>query len=103
VLRSFIASCKRPGVEPVAWFRDVLSHIPPHSITKLSDLLPHNWTQTSSPSQALLVQREMDSGRSLLASIQPFRGLVWTDTVQCSRGQTSLVNLQLVSKRNRVN
>ena len=25
VLRSFIASCKRCGVEPFAWFRDVLS------------------------------------------------------------------------------
>jgi hypothetical protein len=28
VLRSFIASCKRSGVEPFAWFRDVLSSIP---------------------------------------------------------------------------
>jgi hypothetical protein len=52
VLRSFIASCKRSGVEPFAWFGDVLSHIPAHSITKLSDLLPHNWTQASSPSEA---------------------------------------------------
>ena len=43
VLRSFIASCKRCGVEPFAWFRDVLSRIPAHSITRLSELLPHNW------------------------------------------------------------
>jgi len=41
VLRSFIASCKRSGVEPFAWFRDVLSRIPGHSITRLSELLPH--------------------------------------------------------------
>src|SRR5262249_54782930 len=33
VLRSFITSCKRSGVEPFAWFRDVLSRIPAHSIT----------------------------------------------------------------------
>jgi transposase len=43
VLRSFIASCKRCGVEPFAWFRDVLSRIPAHSIIRLSELLPHNW------------------------------------------------------------
>jgi len=52
VLRSFIASCKRCGVEPFAWFRDVLSRIPTHSITRLSELLPHNWQPASSPAQA---------------------------------------------------
>jgi hypothetical protein len=43
VLRSFIATCKRCGVEPFAWFHDVLARIPAHSITRLSELLPHNW------------------------------------------------------------
>ncbi|GAC1659662.1 MAG: IS66-like element IS682 family transposase [Acidobacteriaceae bacterium] len=43
VLRSFIASCKRCGVEPFAWFRDVLSRIPAHSIQRLNELLPQNW------------------------------------------------------------
>jgi transposase len=43
VLRSFIASCKRNGVEPFTWFHDVLSRIPAHPITRLSELLPHNW------------------------------------------------------------
>ena len=43
VLRSFVASCKRCGVEPFAWFRDVLSRIPAHSITRLGELLPENW------------------------------------------------------------
>jgi len=52
VLRSFIASCKRCGVEPFAWFRDVLSRIPAHSITRLSELLPHNWKPTISRAQA---------------------------------------------------
>lgn len=52
VLRSFIASCKRCSVEPFAWFRDVLSRIPEHSITRLSELLPHTWKPATSPSQA---------------------------------------------------
>jgi transposase len=52
VLRSFIASCKRCGVEPFAWFRDVLSRIPGHSITRLSELLPHNWQRATSPVQS---------------------------------------------------
>jgi transposase len=52
VLRSFIASCKRSGVEPFAWFRDVLSRIPAHSITRLSELLPHNWKPATSPAHA---------------------------------------------------
>ena len=52
VLRSFIASCKRCGVEPFAWFRDVLSRIPAHSITRLSELLPHNWQPGTCPAQA---------------------------------------------------
>jgi transposase len=52
VLRSFIATCKRCAVEPFAWFRDVLSRIPVHSITRLSELLPHNWKPATSPSQA---------------------------------------------------
>jgi transposase len=51
VLRSFIASCKRSGIEPFAWFRDVLSRIPAHSITRLSELLPQNWTLATSPAQ----------------------------------------------------
>lgn len=53
VLRSFIASCKRCGVEPFAWFRDVLSRIPAHSVNRLNELLPHNWKPlANSPAHA---------------------------------------------------
>jgi hypothetical protein len=51
LLRSFIASCKRCGVEPFAWFHDVLSRIPAHSITRLSELLPQNWKPITCPAQ----------------------------------------------------
>jgi len=49
VLRSFIASCKPCGIEPFAWFRDVLSRIPAHSISRLSELLPHHWKPFAPP------------------------------------------------------
>jgi transposase len=43
VLRSFVASCELAGVEPFAWFHDVLTRIAECSIQQLDDLLPHNW------------------------------------------------------------
>jgi transposase len=43
VLRSFVASCQRIGIDPFTWFKDVLSRIASHPITKLNELLPHNW------------------------------------------------------------
>ncbi len=52
VLRSFIATCKRCGVEPFAWFHDVLARIPAHSISRLSELMPHNWKPLASLAQA---------------------------------------------------
>jgi transposase len=44
ILRSFVASCQRAGVEPFTWLKDVLSRIGAHPIPRLSELLPHNWT-----------------------------------------------------------
>jgi transposase len=43
VLRSFVASCQRVGVDPFAWFKDILSRIADHPITRIAELLPHNW------------------------------------------------------------
>ena len=43
VLRSFVASCQRVGVDPFVWLKDVLSRIATHPITRLNELLPHNW------------------------------------------------------------
>jgi len=48
VLRSFVSTCQRAGIDPYTWLKDVLSRIAAHPITRLTELLPHNWT----PSQA---------------------------------------------------
>ncbi len=45
VLRSLVASCQRVGVDPFAWLKDVLGRIGEHPITRLAELLPHNWTR----------------------------------------------------------
>jgi transposase len=43
VLRSFVASCQRVSANPFAWLKDALSRIAAHPITRLTELLPHNW------------------------------------------------------------
>jgi transposase len=48
VLRSFVASCQRIRIDPFAWLKDILSRIACHPITRLAELLPHNWA----PAQA---------------------------------------------------
>jgi transposase len=43
VLRSFVACCQRTGIDPFAWFKDVLSSIASYPINRIADLLPHHW------------------------------------------------------------
>ena len=43
VLRSFVASCQRAGRDPFAWFKDILTRIADHPVTRIAELLPHNW------------------------------------------------------------
>jgi hypothetical protein len=51
VLLSFIAMCKRNAVEPFAWFRDVLSRVATHPISRIEELLPHNWKTLAAAAQ----------------------------------------------------
>jgi transposase len=46
VLRSFSATCELIGVEPFAWFQDVLSRIADHPVSRLDELLPHRWAES---------------------------------------------------------
>ena len=46
VLRSFAASCQRAGVDPFSWLKDVLTRISSHPITRIAELLPHNWKRS---------------------------------------------------------
>ena len=38
VLRSFVASCQRVGVNPFTWLKDILSRIAAHPVTRLAEL-----------------------------------------------------------------
>jgi len=57
--------------------------------------------RTFAGSQDVLVQREMESGRPCYGVYSHFEGPVWT-TPSNVVGQTSMLTLQLVSKRNQV-
>jgi transposase len=43
VLRSFVTSCELAGIDPFAWFRDVLGRIAEHPVKRIEELLPHRW------------------------------------------------------------
>jgi hypothetical protein len=66
VLRSFVASCQRVGIDPYAWFQDVLTRIATHPITRLAELLPHNWKLARAESQL-----HRSAGRSKKAHKSP--------------------------------
>lgn len=43
VLRSFVTSCELAGIDPFAWFRDVIGRIAEHPVKRIEELLPHRW------------------------------------------------------------
>ena len=48
MLYSFLGTCKINNVNPFEWLRDILRRIPSHSVNKLEQLLPNNWTPAGS-------------------------------------------------------
>ena len=43
LLQSFVSSCQRVGVDPFVWLKDILTRLADHPITRIAELLPHNW------------------------------------------------------------
>jgi len=46
MLYSFLGTCKINNVNPFEWLKDILRRIPSHSVNKLEQVLPNNWTPT---------------------------------------------------------
>jgi len=42
---SFFGTCRRHGINPYHWLKDVLKRIPEHKANKLQELLPQNWAK----------------------------------------------------------
>ncbi|MGY4385724.1 transposase [Pedobacter sp. UYP24] len=47
MLYSFMGTCKKNGVNPFEWLRDILIRIPEHHANKLDELLPQNWVNST--------------------------------------------------------
>ena len=45
MMYTFFASCKRNGVNPFEWLKNVLTRISDHPINRIEELLPNNWKQ----------------------------------------------------------
>ena len=44
VFYTFFAACKNHNIDPQEWLTDVLERIHDHKVSKLHELMPHNWT-----------------------------------------------------------
>lgn len=44
-----LVTCRQPGLEPFAYLRDVLTHLPTHPRIRLWDLIPRGWHAVRSP------------------------------------------------------
>lgn len=49
ILFSLVASCKLAGVDPFAWFRDVLARIATHPADRMHELIPREWKTRFAP------------------------------------------------------
>jgi len=48
IIYSLLGSCRRAGVEPFAYFKDVLSRLPSAMMAEIPSLTPRNWAEASS-------------------------------------------------------
>jgi transposase len=49
VLYSLVVSCKLAGVDPFAYFRDVLLRIHTHPLERIAELIPREWKTHFAP------------------------------------------------------
>jgi hypothetical protein len=54
ILMSLVATCKRHGIDPFAYFRDVLVRVLTLPLSRVAELMPHRWkaAQVSGPPAA---------------------------------------------------
>ncbi|WP_457290087.1 transposase domain-containing protein [Pedobacter sp. UYP24] len=45
-----MGTCKKNGINPFEWLRDILVRIPEHYVNKLHELLPQNWVKSTKSS-----------------------------------------------------
>jgi transposase len=56
MIYSFLGSCKKNGINPFEWMRDVLERLPSHKANKLHELLPNNWKENQLQNNSQLIQ-----------------------------------------------
>jgi transposase len=56
ILYSLVVSCKLAGIDPFAYFRDVLMRIHTHPAERIADLIPREWKTHFGPATALQTQ-----------------------------------------------
>jgi hypothetical protein len=56
LLYSLVVSCKLAGVDPFAYFRDVLMRIHAHPVEHIAELIPREWKTRFGPAAALQTQ-----------------------------------------------
>ena len=43
IIYSLVASCRLCGIDPFAYFRDILERISTHPASRIAELIPRNW------------------------------------------------------------
>ena len=54
ILYTVVESCRRRGLDPLAYLRDVLSRLPSMTNWQVKEVTPEAWAKTASASSALL-------------------------------------------------
>ena len=49
ILYTLIRTCKRHGINPWEYLRDILIRISTHPASRIDELLPHRWTPATAP------------------------------------------------------